>query len=274
MIRGESMSKESILKIIHSRYSSLTSVEKIIADFFITEPRISDFSSKRLKEELYVSEASLSRFAKKCGFNGYREFIYRYKDTTADISYIEGLNQTLYIYQKLLNDIAQHIDEKQLLRVCDMIKHCRSITIFSMGSSKLAALQMKSKFTRLGVFIDVVNETDEIKMQSVLQTKQRLIIGISLSGKKEILTSLVRSKKHGATTILMTAKKIDSKQLQNYDEIIQVPSVKGLDTGHVISPQFPILVLIDICYYYYTRTNKIQYDSLQKKTVDILQEKY
>ena len=70
MIRGESMSKESILKIIHSRYSSLTSVEKIIADFFITEPRISDFSSKRLKEELYVSEASLSRFAKKCGFNG------------------------------------------------------------------------------------------------------------------------------------------------------------------------------------------------------------
>lgn len=269
------MSKESILKIIHSHYSSLTNVEKTIADFFIADPRNSDLSSKSLKEELYVSEASLSRFAKKCGFNGYREFIYRYKDTTADISYIEGLNQTLYIYQKLLKDIAQHIDEKQLLRVCDMIKRCRFITIFSMGSSKLAALQMKSKFTRLGVFIDVVSEKDEIKMQSVLQTKQRLAMGISLSGKKEILTSLVRSKKYGATTLLMTAKKIDSKQLQNYDEIIQVPSVKGLDTGHVISPQFPILVLIDICYYYYyTCTNKIQYDSLQKKTVDILQEKY
>ena len=34
-------------------------------------------SQEEVAGKLFVSEASLSRFAKKCGFRGYREFIYQ-----------------------------------------------------------------------------------------------------------------------------------------------------------------------------------------------------
>ena len=40
-----------------------------------------DFSAKEIAKHLFVSEASLSRFAKKCGFRGYREFIYQYEES-------------------------------------------------------------------------------------------------------------------------------------------------------------------------------------------------
>ena len=65
-----------ILKEIEDIYDNLTPVEKNIADYFLKTKNISDFSAKTIADSLYVSEASLTRFAKKCGYKGFREFIY------------------------------------------------------------------------------------------------------------------------------------------------------------------------------------------------------
>lgn len=54
---------------------------KKIADYFIGNKEAEDFSASRISHKVHVSESSLSRFAKKCGFSGYREFSYRYKES-------------------------------------------------------------------------------------------------------------------------------------------------------------------------------------------------
>ena len=53
-----------IIPIIESNYSNFTQVEKSIADFFINNGEKINFSAKSIAEKLFVSEASLSRFAK------------------------------------------------------------------------------------------------------------------------------------------------------------------------------------------------------------------
>lgn len=68
--------KKNIIPHIEAIYNSFTPLEKGIADFFISNKGEEDLSSKNVSTHLYVSEASLSRFAKKCGYNGYREFIF------------------------------------------------------------------------------------------------------------------------------------------------------------------------------------------------------
>ena len=75
---------KSVAPIIESNYEKLTPLEKNIADFFIQNQEKMDFSAKAIAERLYVSEASLSRFAKKCGYRGYREFVYQYEETFVD----------------------------------------------------------------------------------------------------------------------------------------------------------------------------------------------
>lgn len=72
---------KSVIPMIESNYENFTTVEKTIADFFIQNRNKEDFSSKAIAEKLYVSEASLSRFAKKCGYRGYREFMYQYEES-------------------------------------------------------------------------------------------------------------------------------------------------------------------------------------------------
>ena len=78
--------EKSIIPVIESVYPSFTPLERTVADFFIHNTDESDLSARHVSELLYVSEASLSRFAKKCGYTGYREFVYRYQ---------EGLNTAL-----------------------------------------------------------------------------------------------------------------------------------------------------------------------------------
>ena len=68
--------QKSIIPHIESLYESFTPSEKSIADFFIHNTEESDISSKALSKKLFVSEASISRFAKKCGFDGYRQFAF------------------------------------------------------------------------------------------------------------------------------------------------------------------------------------------------------
>ena len=60
--------EKNIIPQIESIYNSFTPLEKTIADFFISNTEKIDLSSKSVSSRLYVSEASLSRFAKKCGY--------------------------------------------------------------------------------------------------------------------------------------------------------------------------------------------------------------
>lgn len=55
---------KSVVPIIESNYDKFTTVERNIADFFIQNRKKVDFSAKSIAERLFVSEASLSRFAK------------------------------------------------------------------------------------------------------------------------------------------------------------------------------------------------------------------
>ena len=40
-----------------------------------------DFSIKNISEILFTSKATLVRFAQKCGYHGYKDFIYQYEET-------------------------------------------------------------------------------------------------------------------------------------------------------------------------------------------------
>ena len=97
--------EKSIIPVIESVYPSFTPLERTVADFFIHNTDESDLSARHVSELLYVSEASLSRFAKKCGYTGYREFVYRYQEglNAALPGTDDHIKQVLNTYQELLN---------------------------------------------------------------------------------------------------------------------------------------------------------------------------
>lgn len=269
------MYQESVVPIIIDNYDNFTGVEKIIADYFIGNHNKDDFSSKNIKEKLFISEASLSRFAKKCGFRGYREFVYRYEEGFINNSkkVSQGFQQVLNTYHQLLTQMVDYVEEAQIERFSNMINQANRVLVLGVGSSGQAAKEMKNRFMRLGVLMEAVDQGDEMRIQSVFQNQDSLVIGISLSGnKEEVLFSLKQASKRGAKTVIITANK--DKKYSYCNEKIMVPSFRDLDAGNSISPQFPILVILDICYNYFshTDTDHNRRVMLHQKTVEILKE--
>lgn len=265
---------KSVVPMIESNYDNFTTVEKNIADFFIQNRKRVDFSAKAVAERLYVSEASLSRFAKKCGYRGYREFVYQYEETFVEKqeSMTGNTRMVLNAYQELLNKTYNLVDEAQITRIGRYLNEAERVFVCGKGSSGLTAREMEIRFMRIGVDIDSLQDTDMIRMQAVFQDRRSLMFGISISGEKEdVLYLLNEAHRRKARTVLLTAK---NKGIfdEFCDEVVLVPSLRYLNHGNVISPQFPILVMLDIIYSYYVEQDKFAKEILHDNTLRALEE--
>ena len=263
---------KSVVPVIERNYDNFTAVEKSIADFFIHNQTKVDFSSKSVADRLYVSEASLSRFAQKCGYRGYREFMYQYEMTfMAESDSMTGnTRMILNTYQELLNKTYQLVDEEQIARIAHYLSTAEHVLACGRGSSGHAAAEMEMRFMRIGVNIDSLQDNDLIRMRAVFQDRQSLVFGISISSETgDVLYLLRESHRRGAKTVLITAQN-EEKFYEYCTEVVQIPSLAHLNQGHVISPQFPILIILDILYSCYSELDKRTKDSLHSNTLKAL----
>ena len=265
---------KSVVPIIESNYNNFTMVEKNIADFFIHNHEKMDFSAKTVAAKLFVSEASLSRFAKKCGYRGYREFVYQYEETLGEKkeSMTGNTRMVLNAYQELLNKTYSLVDEEQIGRIGKYLNQAERVFVCGKGSSGLAASEMELRFMRIGVDIDSLQDSDRMRMQAVFQDKRCLVFGISISGETEGVRYLLReAHKRGAKTVMITAQNKDS-YAEYCSEVLLLPSLRHLNHGNVISPQFPILVMLDLIYSYYVEQDKPKKESFHDNTLRALEE--
>ncbi len=244
---------------IYNASMQMTPLEKSIAKYFLKNNEAGDFSSKNISHMLYVSEPSLSRFAKKCGFKGYREFIFSYEkdieterlsaDSEKNISVFSRKVQTSY--QNLLMESFKILDEDQIRRIARLLSRSRKTFAYGMGSSGYVAKEFQLRFMRIGLDVEAITDSQMIQMSAALSSEYTLIIAISLSGTtKEVLDSIRIGSRNGAKIVFITSS--DNREICDIcTEVLKIPSIKDLDLGMKISPQFPILMAIDVLYSYY-----------------------
>ena len=266
---------KSIVPIIESKYNSFTQVEKNIADFFLNNEQKMDFSAQNVAQMIFVSEASLSRFAKKCGFHGYREFIYQYEQSFVEKSetVADSTRMVLNTYQELLNKTYSLMNEAQIAQIVRYMYGADRVVVCGKGSSGLAASEMENRFMRIGVDIDSLQDTDRMRMQAVFLNKRSMVCGSSISGEtEEVLYLLKEAHRREAQTILFTAN--DKESYADFcTEVVLVASTKHLNYGNVISPQYPFLVMMDIIYNNYVTHEKYKKADLYDDTLRVLKSK-
>ena len=215
----------SVVPMIEANYEMFTVVEKTIADFFISNEKEMDFSSGRMAKMLHVSEAS------------------------------EELLQTTYSL----------IREPQIKHVSQLIGEHTRIFLYGFGSSGLAAQEFQLRLLRLGMDAEAITELHQMVLNEARITNACLVIGISLSGAtRELIDALDRAKARGAAVIYLTSSNAE-REKRTYEEIVLAPVKKNLEYGNVISPQFPILLILDLIYAQLLkedrRSTEAQYDT-------------
>ena len=255
------MNKPDIATIIDLHFEELTELEQEIARYFLQSDTIQDdLSSQQVTQKLHISQAALTRFAKKCGFTGYREFIFQYqhqanKQDTHSHKHSPLTKRVLRSYSNIREQTQDLIDEAQLERVAQLIENAERVYFFGTGSSGLIAREMKLRFMRLGVVCEALTDQDGFAWTTSIMDENCLVLGFSLSGTTQsVLDSLLDAMEMGAKTILFTSA--PNKNSQAYTETVLVASHSQSSYIQRISAQLPMLILIDLIYAYFLEINR------------------
>lgn len=256
------MSQQNILAIIESHLDKMTDLEQRIGHYFLDPNSIQeDLSSLQVAQTLHISQAALTRFAKKCGFKGYREFSFQYlqdlqkAQTEADNMQSSLSRHVLYNYNQIHQQTKELIDEEKLERVAQIIEEADRVYFFGTGSSGLVARDMKLRFMRLGVVCEALIDQDGFAWTTSILDKNCLVIGFSLSGQTQsIIDSLIDAKNMGAKTILVTGQ--PEKIQEDFTEVVPVALQSKPEFILRISAQFPMLLMIDLIYAFFLEINR------------------
>jgi len=219
-----------------------------------------DLSSQQVTQKLHISQAALTRFAKKCGFTGYREFIFKYLQQIDNLSVpqqdMNPLTQRVLRSYTNIREMSQElIDDDQLERIAQMIDQSERVYFFGTGSSGLVAREMKLRFMRLGVVCEALTDPDGFAWTTSIIDEKCLVFGFSLSGTTpSIIDSLLDAQDMGAKTVLFTS--IPSKESQAFTETVLVANQSQASYIQRISAQLPMLILVDLLYAYFLEIDR------------------
>ncbi|MCI6767141.1 MurR/RpiR family transcriptional regulator [Porcincola intestinalis] len=244
-------------QVIKEAFSSMTHVEKSVARFFLNNTAVEDFSSKNIAALLYISESTLSRFAKKCGFRGYREFVFSYeKDFHEEMEYVKSHSAADFVPSKVhamyTDATAQEFQESQIEQWHDLariIRRSRAVYMTGSGCADALTELLEYQLVQRGLPIEIVHRTQLLQLHARLATEGELFIGIDMDGKDILMrNTLTVAVENGARSVLISSEPVN--ELKNSDiGNLCISSGKTISGGH-ISCVVPYLVMLDLLLMY------------------------
>lgn len=267
-------------------YDKMGKAEKRIADWiFENSGKIISLSIVELAEQCKCGEATIVRFAKRLGLNGFQElkfYLASENGSSLASTHIKAQDSAFEIYQKVCNDIYLSLEKtksslKEILLGEAAEKICRAnkIVIFGLGNSSAIAIDASHKFMRAG--LNAIAYTDN-HMQVIAAShlnEDNIAIGISHSGSsKDIVEALKIAKEHNATTIAIT--NIGKSPILKQSDIVLSTSSNETEYNILaLNSRIAQLVIIDTLYFYIVYNHsKDALESIQETEHSLLTKKY
>lgn len=199
------------INLIKSHYHKLTKTEKKIADGILgdVERTITQMSTSELAQSLDVGEASIVRFCRKLGFDGYVDLkialAVDYSTEAAEANSGTYLGALYNECRSALNDTYSRIDTEAVKGAVELLMGARRIFTYGVASSGIMAAIAEERLMRTGVVAKSVCETHLQHMQSTLCSEGDVLMVFSVSGSSwDINDAVAIARENGAKVIGMT----------------------------------------------------------------------
>jgi RpiR family carbohydrate utilization transcriptional regulator len=210
---------ENILLKIRGLLPSLTAGEKKIGNYVLRHPdEVVKLSITELAEACDVSDATIFRFCRKVGTEGYQDFKIAlakesvspdslvYADVIPEDSLMTMAEKIVEANVKALRDTLKILDAEALDRALNAILAANQVQIYAVGGSGVAARELQFKLMQLGINANAFIDSQMQFISASLLTDGDVGIAISHSGtKRHTVEALKLAKATGATTICITS---------------------------------------------------------------------
>ncbi len=212
-----------MLDRIQSALQSLAPAEQRVGKLLLNDPR--SFASTPvadLADRAQVSKPTVVRFCRSMGYKGLSDFklklagslsegvpfIHRNvgaQDSSNDVL-VKVIDNTVTAFLKYRNDASSDAIDKAAEAIALTHKKGKRLEFFGVGNSGIVAQDAQHKFFRLGFHTISHSDGHMQSMSASLLGPGDCLVVFSNSGRtRDLLDSCEIAKKHGATTIVVTA---------------------------------------------------------------------
>ena len=243
-------------RVLAAKEIATKTEKKIIEGILDTSPdtiiylSISDLASK-----LKVAEATLVRFCKKIGYNGFQDFKLhlsqeagmlgkRAVDCTAKriaLQMVDAINET-----------SRSINYDECLKIADLLINSHKICAFGVGNSAITAMEISNVLARIGLMVTYTPDSHLQAMIASNLTDNDTVILISVSGStKDIIDVAEIARKNGVNIVVITC--YDHSPLAKFADHILLSTrreaaYEGGSVSTIVSISYIINVLYDAIY--------------------------
>ena len=220
-MKGHGMSEaRSVLGVICSFYDSFFEAEKKIADYIMEhKAQAVDMTVGELARASGTSDATVSRFCRRCGFKGFqslklalaREVLREEQDSRKVTNDIDRENLSQSLNNILANKVAEltetvrMMDIHSLEEILKKLEKARMVQLAAVGNTIPVALDGAFKFNQLGI-PSVAGDIWETQAAYTFNLgPEDVVLLISNSGFSRRLNTLAQgAKENGSTLVLIT----------------------------------------------------------------------
>lgn len=270
--------QQSILDTIHILYDNFFEQEKKIAQYIIAHHKETvNMTISELAAASGTSVATVSRFCKKCGVDGFhhlkiglaKEIVEN--DTTMPISNTISRQE---ISQSLQNILANKIEElkqtvslinpNELNQILDCIKSADNVLLVAVGNTIPVALDGAYKLNQIGIKA-IAGTIWETQLAYALNlNKKDVMIAISNSGEsRQVVKMIQAAKQQGTTTIGITNNKTSSVG-KEVDYHIQTATREKLFLNEFCFSRVSAMTVMEILYLFLTVGQEQSYEKVRK----------
>lgn len=212
--------------------------EQLVADFILRNlEEISFLSQHEIAEATSVSVATVNRFCRTIGCDGFRDFQIRLAQSVAvSLQYLGGPNGdrsesgqlVTQVFSTLVDTLTlarAQLDGQLIEQATDVLANANRIAFLGVGGgSANVAREGANRFFRLGIPSEAHSDGYLQRMLSSTLSEGDVLVTISSSGQPaELLDSVTIAKQYGATTISLTKTGSDLAQLADISIQIDIP---------------------------------------------------
>ena len=282
------MDNRTIRDIIFAEYDNFFDAEKKIANYILNNSaKVVELTIAELAEAAGTSEATVSRFCKRCNMKGFHHLkitlakeLVEANESEVTVSGDVNLNnikQSLHniLANKVeeLNQTVSMIDEKKLKDIISILSKARSIQFVAVGNTIPVAMDGAYKFNQIGI-LSVANTIWETQIAYTYNlTKDDVVIVISNSGASKRLVNVVEAANKCGAKVISITNSANSPLSKISDYHITNATREKLFLDEYYFSRISAMTVVEILYLFLTVGKKDVYDNLSRHEQSIADDK-
>ena len=212
---------DNVFELISSNYYELTASEKKIADHIIANPeRVQEMGISELAEACCTAMATVSRFSRQLGFDGFNAMKIAIVHTTsagsghADMlsgritmedSFEDECKKICAADLSVINQTAGLVDSASYLKAVDMLLGAGKIVCMGQGGSSIIAMEAAHLFSTVSGKFSCVQDGHLQAIAISNMSENDVVLYFSYSGSvRDMMENLALARRNGVKIILIT----------------------------------------------------------------------